>query len=43
MVVAAAIIVPLSVQQSPLWLIDLYGETLSSYAYATLNLSLIHI
>ena len=36
-VVAAAIIVPFSVQQSPLWLIDLYGETLSSYAYATLN------
>lgn len=35
--VAAAIIVPFSVRQSPGWLINLYRETLSSYAYATLN------
>ncbi len=35
--VAAAIIVPFSVRQSPGWLISLYQETLSSYAYATLN------
>ena len=35
--VAAAIIVPFSVNQSPGWLISLYRETLSSYAYATLN------
>ena len=34
---AAAIIVPFSVNQSPGWLIGLYKETLSSYAYATLN------
>ena len=35
--VAVAIIVPFSVRQSPGWLIRLYAETLSSYAYATLN------
>ena len=28
---------PFSVRQSPGWLISLYQETLSSYAYATLN------
>ncbi|HIS42341.1 MAG TPA: glycosyltransferase family 39 protein [Candidatus Limiplasma pullicola] len=35
--VAVAIIVPFSIRQSPGWLIRLYAETLSSYAYATLN------
>lgn len=35
---ALVIVIPFSINQSdPLWLIDLYGETLSSYPYATVN------
>lgn len=35
---AAAIIVPFAVRQSnPFWLLKLYGQTLSSYNYASLN------
>lgn len=34
---AAAVIVPFSLRQQPGWLIALYSQTLSSYAYATLN------
>jgi len=38
LVVALVIIVPFSLNQSdPFWLISLYGETLSSYPYATVN------
>ena len=36
--VAAVIVIPFSVSQGGIgWLIDLYGSTLSSYAYATVN------
>ena len=48
--VTAVIVLPFSANQaSPLWIVDKYVETLSSYAYATLStgnlmfLSLIHI
>ncbi|MDD3411512.1 MAG: hypothetical protein PHY12_11965, partial [Eubacteriales bacterium] len=34
---AAAIIVPFSIRQKPLWLVELYQKTLSSYDYASLN------
>lgn len=34
---ALAIVLPFSVNQDWNWLFNLYGETLSSYAYATLN------
>ncbi len=38
LVVAAVVVVPFSIhQQSPMWLIDKYVETLGSYAYATVN------
>ncbi len=37
-VVAAVIVLPFSPnQETPLWLINLYGETLASYPYATVN------
>lgn len=36
-VVAAAVLIPFSVGQSWDWLITLYGKTLSSYSYATVN------
>ena len=35
--VAAVILIPFSGQQQPGWLIQLYGNTLSSYPYATVN------
>ena len=41
---AAAIIIPFSVRQEEFlgWLFDLYEETLSSYAYATVNTANLH-
>lgn len=36
-VVAAVIIIPFGIHQQPGWLIALYGRTLSSYPYATIN------
>lgn len=36
--VAAVIVIPFSIrQENPLWLIELYGNTLASYPYATVN------
>lgn len=44
LVAAAAIIIPFSVRQEKFigWLFELYGETLSSYAYATVNTANLH-
>ena len=35
--VAAVVVIPFGIHQSPLWIFEKYGETLSSYAYATVN------
>lgn len=42
--VALAIVVPFSIRQESFfgWLFELYGETLSSYAYATVNTANLH-
>ena len=35
--VLVVVVLPFTLQQSPLWLVDQYGRTLASYPYATLN------
>ncbi len=37
LITAVAIILPFGIRQSPGWLLELYGKTLSSYAYASVN------